>query len=219
MTIFQSEGIVLQSIPFKERDRIITLFTKEGGMVKLFMKGKFAFQNGLSERFTIGDYLYSQGKGEMFRFCDGSVVEQNLDLRTSWEALEMGEKMCATILKSQWPEKEAPELYGFLISFLKKIPQAVSLETLWSAFLVKLMKHEGVLQLEPHCSQCFERVSLRHGGERFCLSHAPRESIEMTPEEEKHVARLYEERGFEGLLSQTLSREFAGKIEILFSQL
>lgn len=218
-TIFQSEGIVLQSIPFKERDRILTLFTKEGGILKLFMKGKFAFQNGLSERFTVGDFLYSQGKGEMFRFCDGSVVDQNLELRTSWEVLEMGEKMCSTLLKSQLPEKEAPELYGFLISFLKKIPLVPSLDTLWSAFLVKLLKHEGILQLDPHCSQCYEKVSLRYGGERFCKLHAPRDSIEMTSMEEKHLERLYEERGFEGLLRETLSKEFADKVETLFSQI
>ena len=36
--ILVSEGIVIRTIPFRDHDRIITLFTEEQGLLKLYVK-------------------------------------------------------------------------------------------------------------------------------------------------------------------------------------
>ncbi len=215
---YQSEGIVLQATPFKEKDKILTLFTKEGGIIKLFVKGKLSFQNALTERFTIGDYLFKAGKGDLFQFCDGSLLEQNLGLRSSWDRLQLGEKLSSALLKSQWPEKSSPALYFLFVTFLKKIGITEDLRKLETIFYLKLLKHEGILQLTPHCSQCEKEGNFRFGGECFCSQHAPQESQEMESGEEENLRTLFDSTSFDTLLSAPLSEKLSEKIEKLFTQ-
>ena len=64
------EGIVLHSLPFAERDRIITLMTPQG-VIKLFVKGrkKLDLQRlALTSPFTRGDYLYQLRKSDRGSF-------------------------------------------------------------------------------------------------------------------------------------------------------
>lgn len=214
--IFQSTGIVLNSFPFSEKDKILTLFTKERGIVKLFVKGRQFFNQALTERYTVGDFLYSQGRGDLYQFCDGSVLEQNPQLRLSFEALQMGEKLASAILQSQWQDKEAPHLFDLFLVFLKKVPA----EGLYAPFLLKILKHEGVLQLEPICSSCGSALERgwRFGGERFCKGHAPNTSLEFNDEEEGHIYTFFSARSFDTLLSSPTSWDFVSKIEVLFTQ-
>lgn len=213
---FQSTGIVLNSFPFKEKDKILTLFTKERGIVKLFVKGKLFFNQALTERYTVSDFLYSQGRGDLYQFCDATVLEQNPQLRHSFEALQMGEKLGSAILRSQWQGKEAPYLFELFLAFLKKVPE----EGLYAPFLLKILKHEGILQLEPVCSSCGSHLGKgwRFGGERFCENHAPSPSIELNEKEEEYICKYYGARSFETLLSPTPFLDFVSKVETLFTQ-
>jgi DNA repair protein RecO (recombination protein O) len=208
---FQSEGIVINSLPFKERDKIITLFTKERGVIKLYLKGKLLSHHALTERFTIGDYLYSQGRGDLFQFCEGAVVDQNLHLRGSWDSLVKGEKMLEAIQRSQWPGKAAPQLYELFTQFIKR-------EASYTAFLLKVLKHEGILQRGKVCSHCDRMASHRYGGEKYCSSHAPGSSLGFDETEEEMLDFLFEAKTFELIQSHPTTATFNQKVETLFSQ-
>jgi hypothetical protein len=82
----------------------------------------------------------------LYQFVDGSILEQHLGIRNSLEQLQTATAMVKTLLNSQWPDKPAPALYALFAKFLQKINEADY--PLLIPFLIKVLKHEGVLQTE-----------------------------------------------------------------------
>lgn len=137
------EGIVLKSLEYKERHRIITLFTLEAGIMSLIVKGL-----GLTSPFCQAEYLYLKGKSDLYRFQDGTLVDAHLELRNELKTLQAAGEMAQAVLRSQMPGKPAPQLYSLLISCLKQLPSFADPSSLIAAFHLKLLSHEGVIAWE-----------------------------------------------------------------------
>ncbi|MCP5469091.1 MAG: DNA repair protein RecO [Chlamydiales bacterium] len=185
----QIEGLVLQNIPFKDYDHIVTLFTPHS-IFKLFVKGKKRLDphhNALISPFTIAEYTYETAKSELHRFQEGRIVEQNLKLRDRLASFEAAQKILLALHQTQWPNKPAPALYLLTKHFLKQIPQTEHPDKLLAIYYLKLLKHEGILD-----------TSL------------------FTEEEQKHVRALSEVRSFEMLETILPDDTLAQKIEELF---
>lgn len=142
-----SEGIVLRSTLFKERDRIITLFTKEAGVITLVVK-KAHHQVVLTSPLCQGEFLYVRGKSDLYRFVDGSVIEDNRALRSGFKYLTSAGEMVQAILHSQLSGKPAPKLYLLLTTCLKQLPLFEKPLRLSTSFQLKLLTHEGVISWE-----------------------------------------------------------------------
>jgi DNA repair protein RecO (recombination protein O) len=222
--VFHAEGIVLKAIAFKEQDKIITLFTRDAGLLKLYVRGthlRAPSQNVLTQPLTVGEYFFTEGRGELFHFYDGSIVEQNLHLRTSLEALQLADKMIGALHASQLPEKPAPALYQLISHFLRKIDDTVKHQSVLSTFLLKILSHDGVLQARLFCSTCqkpLEKQRLRYAGESFCASHAPHDALPLTIEEEGALLNLAQIRSFQEISTIVFSEELSAKVERLFNQ-
>lgn len=143
----KSKGIVLRAIPFKERDRILTLFTETSGMVSLIVNGlgKKNHSLGLVTPLTEGEFLYLKGNSTLYRFQDGTIVNEHLTLRTEWKYLETAGEMTRLLVQTQFPEKPAPTLYRLFSAYLKQIPHFHHQTTLLASFILKLLQHEGML--------------------------------------------------------------------------
>lgn len=226
--IFHAEGIVLKAIPFKERDKILTLFTQDSGVIKLYVKGSYLksiAHNILTMPLTVGEYFFTEGRSELFHFFDGSIIDQNLQVRGSLEALQLSYKMISALGLSQWPQKPAPQLYQLIAFFLKKLGEPQRHEVLLAAFLLKILRHEGVLQevnqKKMSCSSChtpLEAHRLRHGIESFCNAHAPSDALSFSLEEEISMLTLAGLRSFRDISMYPLSEILSNKIERLFNQ-
>ena len=75
MTTTQTQGIVLTSYPFKEKDRIIKVFTKDKGLISLIIKGLSSKRSNLlalSSNFCMQEFVYRIGKSEIFLSCCGA---------------------------------------------------------------------------------------------------------------------------------------------------
>lgn len=148
------EGIVLRSFPFKEREQILTIFTKEQGILSLILK-KFSKKNqflALATPFTEGEFFYHKGNSTLYRFQDGTVFNEHLFLRNEWKYLELAGEMIRLLIQSQLPEKPAPVLYQIFSAYLKQIPHFPHQTTLLGSFILKLLQHEGILpstQFDP----------------------------------------------------------------------
>jgi DNA repair protein RecO (recombination protein O) len=188
----RSEGIVLHSFDYKERERIVSVFTLKEGMISLIIKrlskNKPALIN-LTSPLCQAEFLYQKGKSDLYRFIDGTILNLHLPLRRSYHHLQYGGKMIQAIRSSQMPGKRAPALYCLLLSYLKKLPEFEKPEILWTSFQLKLLKHEGLLSLTKQCTTCKEKPALRLvEGESFCPSCAPSSSY---PFSEKEWAELF----------------------------
>jgi DNA repair protein RecO (recombination protein O) len=192
----ECEAIVLDAIAFKEDDCIVTIFSKERGLLKLFVKGKktpLYLKNALCSPLTVGNFTFLSGKGELGHFLEGAIVEQFLEVRSHFEQLQTALRCLEAILRSQLPEKAAPSLYMLLLSFLEKLPFALCLETYFTAFLLKLLRHEGLLELPP-------------------------QKLGLSEEDYAHFLTLSTVRSFHTLFTYKVSKNLSQKVETLFER-
>lgn len=143
----QAEGIVLRSIPFKDHDRILTLFTKEAGLISLMVK-RVKRHTAVATPFCQAEYLYTKSKSDLYRFHDATVLDDHLPLREKLQNLQAGGHIGHAILHSQLPGKPAPKLYQLLVACLKQIPHFPNPHNLVTSFQLKLLTHEGVVSWE-----------------------------------------------------------------------
>lgn len=217
----KTEGIVLKTVPFKESDRILSLFTPDQGIISLYVrnlsKKKPAFVN-LTTPFCQAEYLFRKGRSDLHHFHDGTILDLHLPIRRSYRHLESAGKMLRAILKSQMPGKESPGLYHLLISYLKKLSETSFPETLWASFALKLLKYEGLLSINETCLSCEkeEAFSISQGESRCkkCSIHA---SIPFSDLDWATLQVLSHIRSFNPLLSLELSPPLIQTIEALFS--
>ncbi|MCK4934174.1 MAG: DNA repair protein RecO, partial [Simkaniaceae bacterium] len=77
MIIEKTQGITLQSIPYKEKQRIISVFTKDEGIISLIIKGlsekKISFLS-LTTPFCLADIIYKKGRSDIYFLKDVSII-------------------------------------------------------------------------------------------------------------------------------------------------
>ncbi len=176
MTILEkTEGIVLRSLDYKERERIVTLFTKEAGLISLIIKGlskKNFHLLSLSTPFCCAEFIYTKGRSDLYRFQDGSLLEGYPLLRTKWNHLKTAASLTQNILHSQLPGKSAPLLYALFNTCLKQIAHFEDPAPLVASFTLKLLAHEGLIattQLPTLFQELLATRSFEHL-KQLCLS-------------------------------------------------
>lgn len=217
----KTEGIVLKAIPFKENDRILSLFTPDQGVMSLYVRGlskkKPALVN-LTTPLCRGEYLFRKGRSDLYRFIDGTILDLHLPLRRSYCHLEYAGKMLQAILKSQMPGKSAKNLYHLLASYLKKLSEASFPETLWASFALKLLKYEGLLAVDEICLSCKENVASHISeGESRCEKCTTSMGFSFSNLDWKTLQVLSHVRSFDPLLKLELPSSLIRAVDALFS--
>jgi DNA repair protein RecO (recombination protein O) len=162
----KTEGIVLRSQDFKERHRIITLFTPQG-LISLIVKSisrKNTRLLSLTTPFCHGEYHYRRGHSELLRFHDGTILDDHFNLRQSLNSLQTAGALANAVLTSQMPGKPSPALFLLYKSYHKQVPVFSDGGALLSSFYLKLLKYEGLLTITPQCTACDApaRLALRN---------------------------------------------------------
>ncbi len=216
----KTEGIVLRAFDYKDRQRIVTLFSQDAGLISVIIKG-LSKKNyrllSLSTPFSQIEILYSKGKSDLFRFVDGSVLEENMRLREQYAYLQAAGSLAQAVLRSQMPGKPSPALYLLFRSFLKQIPTFANLSLLVPSFQLKLLRHEGLLSLTPECAHCQDhpaRFLLK--GESVCEHHYTPEAHPFTPTEWNMLLTLDQAQSFSSLNLPQFTPPLADKISTLF---
>jgi DNA repair protein RecO (recombination protein O) len=214
------EAIVLKAIPFKERDRIITLFSKEVGLLSLIIKNitkphLFA----LSTPFASGEFLYRKGKSELFFFLDGTLLDNRCFLREDLSNCKAASSMAKALLEFHFPQSHVTKVYPLFISYLNQIPLFEKKETLVFSFLMKILLHEGILHLSSLCNVCKKQpASYLLSGESLCSLHKEQGALAFSAEEWKNLEILTYSRSFRLLKEINFSESLETKIAALFQQ-
>jgi DNA repair protein RecO (recombination protein O) len=219
--VFQMEAVVLKAVPFQENDRILTLFAPSG-VFKLFLKGRgrdLIRLNALATPLTVGEYLFVQGRGELFRFREGTIHYQHLHLRSSLEKLQVAQQLIEALMTSQWPAKPSQQLYLLFRHFLYALERSAFPYRLIAPFLLKLLQHEGILQLKGGCVECGKRGVARFGGVVYCDAHTFLGAISMSLEEEGLLIALATSRSLQEILEAPQTEEWIQKVKVLFHQI
>lgn len=147
------EGIVLRSQEYKERERIVSIFSREHGVISLIAKGMSRKKPELlaaTTPFCIADFCFLKGRSSLFRLQDAAIKKNLLILRSNLAHLQAAAEMTKAVYHSQLPEKDAPALYALLKAYLLHLPDFMKTEALLSSFYLKILVHEGLLSpLDP----------------------------------------------------------------------
>lgn len=215
MDLLRTEAIVLHALPFKEYDRILTLFTPQG-LLKLFIKIKkrdYLHFAALTSVLTHAEFHYKKGRQDLHRFSEGSILAQHVRIRDTYESLSAAHTMIQAIQQSQWLDRPAPQLFSLVCRFLHHFPKAKDPHLLTTTFLLKTLKHEGLLQLQPSITETY-----RFAGECYEKKQAPLGALLFTEEEEMQLVELVLCRSLSQLDEHKTNSEFQNKITSLFNQ-
>lgn len=223
MEKISTEGIVINAIPFRNYDCILTLFTPLEGLVKLFFRGAYSQKkgsgSGITTPLSIVEVFYSKGKTDLHSCIEIAVVDHNLSLRQNLCILEAACDMLRSISTTQQLGKAAPELYKLFRLYLNKLSFASAPQAIVGSFRLKLLRYEGLLSFFSHCCECSETLNDAwiYGGEAFCFSHMPLEACFLAQEERILAERLAFCRDFALLAETQISTDLSEKINHLFS--
>ncbi|MEI8329314.1 MAG: DNA repair protein RecO [Chlamydiia bacterium] len=222
MTEKKLQAIVLKAIPFKDNQSILTLLSEEKGMVSMIVKGLskkkpqlLACINPLSEV----EFLYLEGRSDLLVCHEASMIHAHLFLRDTYPFLEMGTTLLKVLLDSQYPSTSSPHLYHLLSSYLKQIPSfEKALPNLLASFLIKLIKHEGLLLIQPSCTVCGRNTDMHlFYGDFFCSTHTSHPSVSFSDHEWRVLQALGAVRSFQILQELTVSLPLLDKIKMYFT--
>lgn len=223
MEKFTTEGVVVNAIPFRNYDCILTVFTPLEGLIKFFFRGAYSQKkgngSGTTTPLSIVEIVYTKGRGDLHTCVEISVTDHNLALRHNLPMLESACEMLQSISATQQPDKPAPELYRLFRMYLDKLPKASTPQVISSSFRLKLLRYEGMLAFFSHCCECAKALNDAwiYGGEAFCSSHTPQEAFFLTNEERGLVERLAFCRDFSLLAETRITAHLSEKICHLFN--
>ena len=167
---------------------------------------------------TRAEFIFIKGRGEIDNCREISPLNQHLDLRTKWEDLAAAGDMAKAILETQMPHKPAMTLYELFHCYLSKIPSCINPKALSASFRLKILRHDGLLHLTPHCSICGITIGDQHlfEGQSFCNDHAPNFASIFSSHEMETILILTYCRSLSILAMMPLSPELEAKIVNLF---
>lgn len=134
-----TEGVIIKSTEFQDRDHITTIFTRDSGILKLFLKKKnFTPLNQV-------EIVYSERKNEICSCHEISLLQSHAALRNQFHHLEAACDLLNALNISQLAGKPATPIYELLLFNLNKIHLEQDPSFFSSSFRLKILKYEGLL--------------------------------------------------------------------------
>lgn len=183
---YRVEGIVMRVIPYGEKDRILTIYTRQMGKLSAIAKGS---RNPLTrlapatQLFTHAHYFLAQGK-TLEVVTQVRIIEVFEGLRRDVEMMVVCAQCCEMLSKSV-PDGEAdPALFDDLLSALRIANRGVDADLLLTAFISRLLKRVGYMPQVGFCVSCGSRelgeevhLSIAQGG-TLCKACADRRGFD-----------------------------------------
>ncbi len=160
MSITTTRAIVLRSVPFKDNQKILTLFSKQLGILSMILKGlspKKSFLLSFGEVFCEAEFTFTKKRSDLVIFTEGTILSLHLPLREALSHLQIATALTQAILRSQLPGKPDPELYALLSCFLKQIPLFSQPAPLLACFYLKFLMQEGIFDPKTDLTGTFSQ--------------------------------------------------------------
>lgn len=157
--LHQSEGIILHEIPYGNNDQILTIFTSDQGLLKLFCKkGRHKKDKNMRPSpLTKVDVVYREKQSDLYACEEISIIESFLPLRKELSYLQAGCDLIRAVYASQMAGRPAPLLYQLLNYYLEKISLIPDPKVLVASFKLKVLRHEGLLPIDYETIDYFKK--------------------------------------------------------------
>ena len=200
--LYKDEAIVLRTIKLGEADRIVTLFTRNNGLVRAVAKGirktKSRF-GGRLEPFTQVDLMVYRGRN-LDTITSVHILESFSSIKVDLDRLVSAAALAEAVEKISEERERSFQVYSLLVGGLRALAAGGG-ATVEPAFLVKLLSVSGYHPQLTVCAGCGSATDL--GGFSAAMGGAV---CRMCWEEDDGALRLGPDRI--SLLAHLLASDF-----------
>jgi len=216
------EGIVIHTLDYQEYDKILRVFTADFGVLQFIMKGANRPKKRhlcCSSPLTHAIFCYKPSDKELQLCKEITVINHWLKIRCQLPVLEAACAMLQAIKKSQLLNKPSPQLYALLKMYLSKLFDMKDPLSLSCSFYLKLLRHDGLIHLCPHCISCGQspKKIFINKGEIFCERHAKDGAFCLEENEAPLVFQLAHCKQFSEINSISINKTIQESIEHIFN--
>ncbi len=153
------EGLILRRIDYGESDQIIHLFLKEKGTVAAIAKGikrsRHRFPHRL-EPFRTYDFRLAERKPgrELYLIQAADPLQDFEEIQRDIRKIAMGNFIQEVLLISVKEGQPHPELYAFIVKFLRTLGGSEALIPLWFYVDIHIMRLIGFSPNFESCLKC-----------------------------------------------------------------
>ncbi len=204
MTVEKTEGIILHSLPFRDYDQLIKLYTKDRGLLSVVVKAARSKRKALASAvapITRVEVVYKRGREDLHSCREISPLGYYLFLREDMKKLSTACEFAQAVKISQIAEKPSPGLYLLLKAFIERLETTRHPEALATALRLKILKHDGLLHFSSSCSACQAPLGDHYfyKGEPFCSLHCLPGGVRFTKEQFDILEPMIRSKRFEQL--------------------
>lgn len=123
MSILRSDAVVLQSWKFRETSKIVTLYTRDYGKVKVIVKGargpKSKFKGCLETLTHIHAIYYEKKTRDLQLLSHADLIDPHVQMIGQFERTTLGLAAAEIINKAVVGHEPAPQVFDLLVSVLQ----------------------------------------------------------------------------------------------------
>ena len=152
------EGIVLSRSNFGEADRLLTVFSREEGKVRVLAKGSRKIKSKLAphiEPFTVGNYFLAEGRS-FYILAGAEAEEQNEGIMSDLDTLKDASYVSELLSMTIFEDVPNPKLYAVTKKVYTSLPKysPEMREIILRFFEYKLLESAGYVPNFHKCVGC-----------------------------------------------------------------
>lgn len=155
------KGIIIESKDYKDKDKLVTIYTPEKGIVRAVfrgVRGEKAKMRALKDVFTFGDFFIENTKGNNI-VSQVDIIEGFYEIRSD---LDKYYEACSIVdvVKKIGTEQAEPKLFIEIIKALKFLCYSdIKQKYVLSKYLLNIFKDAGYPMNFNKCSSCGAEIT------------------------------------------------------------
>ncbi len=153
---YRATGINLKGMPLGEQDKLLTILTKEKGLIRVVAPGARKYGSklgGRAELFVVNDLLISQGKN-LDRISQAEIQESFLGLGQNLSKLVCAQYLAELTLKQALADQPQADLFYILTNGLQQIQSQSSVKEILPIFVQHIYRLLTIAGFAPQVRRC-----------------------------------------------------------------
>ena len=162
-------ALILKSAPYREQDRLLDIFSLEGGRERIIAKGAEKLASSLravSQAYSQAELLLTPPRGGLSFLAGGSPVQSFLSPSGGLERYAAAAYIAELALAALPERRPGEALYGLLLAAFSLLKMDDDFSRTLRLFELRLLRELGLLPETQACGRCGARLR----GEGFILS-------------------------------------------------
>lgn len=149
-------GIVLRSLPFKERDKLVTILTENHGRVAGVARNSIHSKRfgGTLDLFACSHFRYKDARGDLIFIEEANLRRDFVGLRTKLENLSAAGYFSDLILRVTEERHPVREVFLLLAHYLHLLETRTATVEIVRSFEIKLLERLGWAPVLEECVSC-----------------------------------------------------------------